>query len=489
MHFYSRQQSGSLLSRMMNDVSYIQNLVNDEFFVLVSSAVQVIVMIYLLFTLNWQMTLLCACVLPVVIAVYLIMKKKIYHFSKKLQELYETLYGKIQENIASLKIIQAETIEERKDKETVGFCDKLADVSIKQTKTVVRANWVVTVFTQVPLLIILWCLGGWFVIEGKLTLGALLAFIQYLFGILGPVTRFFGFNLNLQARYAALDRIYEILDKPPDIADAPGAVPLETPITSIRFAAVSLHFTDPGNSGKSIAALSGVNLEIKRGEKIGIVGSSGSGKTSLANLILRFYQPTAGDILVNGKNIPAYTMQSLRSRIAYMPQEEFLFNDTVKNNITLGREYSRAEIDTALKAAYAYDFVYNLADGMDTVIGERGVTLSGGQRQRLSLARVFLKKPDLFIFDEAFSALDTESEALIFKALQGIVKEAAALFIAHRFSFLQLTDRILVFSDGRLIEDGTLDNLVKDTGLFSRLFSLQAASSRLQQSPEPNLNP
>jgi ABC-type multidrug transport system fused ATPase/permease subunit len=473
MGFFSGQQSGSLLSRMLNDVRYIQNLVNDEFFVIVGSFIRVSVVVYLLLTISWKISLLCLTVLPVVLTVFLLLRKKIYIFTKRLQEALARLSGKVQENISSIKIIQAETVEENKGRETAVHCEDLAKLTIKQSRVAIIGNYIITLFTYVPLLIIIWGVGGSSVINETLSLGSLLAYIQYLFGVVGPVTNFLRFNMNLQAGYAALDRVYEILDRPPDIIDREDAVPLKPPVDSIRFTDVSLCFSDLENTGKMVKALSNISLTIKRGGKVGIVGPSGGGKTSLVHLLLRFYNPTGGHLSINNKDIESYTIKSIRKIIAYMPQEEFLFNDTVRNNITLGRDISANEIERALHIASADEFVYSLKDGLDTIIGERGVTLSGGQRQRIALCRVFLKQPEVFIFDEAFSALDSESETLIFNSLPEIIGGRTAIIIAHRFSFLNLVSRILVFSNGICVEDGSFNELTKKAGLFSKLYSIQ----------------
>ncbi|MBN2736959.1 MAG: ABC transporter ATP-binding protein [Spirochaetales bacterium] len=472
MHFFSKQQSGSLLSRMVNDVSYIQNLVNDEFFYLFSSAIRVVIVVLLMFSLSWQLTLLSLVALPVLVIVFLMLRKRIYQFSKRMQELYAHLSGKIQENISAIKIIQAETVEEQKQEETALMCDNLASVSISQSKVAIKGNFAVTVFSSVPLLLVIWMLGGAQVIEGSLTLGTLLAFSQYLFSVIGPVSRFFSFNLSLQAGYAAMDRIYDILDKPPDIVDSAGAQAFSKELETIEFKGLSLEFQGDDDQ-KPLLALDNINLKIEKGEKIGIVGPSGGGKTSLINLLLRFYKPTSGGILLNGENLEQFTIASLRQNISYMPQEEYLFNDTIRANLALGRDYSDRDLQDALERSYAWEFVKVLDKGLNTVIGERGATLSGGQRQRLALARVFLKKPQLFIFDEAFSALDAQSEQLIFKALKSLLKETTAIIIAHRFSFLHLVNRILVFSEGHLIEDGTISELRDHEGLFARLFLMQ----------------
>ena len=297
--------------------------------------------------------------------------------------------------------------------------------------------------------------------------------MQYLFGVIGPVTGFFKFNMNLQAGYAAIDRIYEILDRPIEIKDKPEARDFTEPISTITFKDVVLRFPDRNNSQRKVTALDHIDLEIAGGETVGIVGPSGGGKTSLIHLILRFYNPSEGMVFINDLPIDTYRIKGIRERIAYVPQEVFLFNDTIRNNITFGKDFSPQEVESAIEFAHLDELVSTMEHGLDSVIGERGVTLSGGQRQRLALARVFLKKPDLFIFDEAFSALDSKSESLIQESLKEIIKRRTAIIIAHRFSFLELVDRILVIAEGNLVEDGQFNELLRRRGLFYKLYETQ----------------
>jgi ABC-type multidrug transport system fused ATPase/permease subunit len=473
MQYFSKQQSGALLSRILYDVGYIQNLVNDEFFTVVSSMIKVVVVIFLLFKISTFLSLLCLGVLPFFILVFVLFKKRVYLDNKELQETQAYLSGKIQENLSLMKLIQAETIEDQKGEETLSYNKDLERISIRRGMTSITGNYIVSMISYLPIFLILWGVGGYLAIQRVLTIGSLLAFMQYLFGVIGPVTGFFRFNMNLQAGYAALDRIYEILDKPIEIKDKPEARDFTEPISTITFKDVVLRFPDRNNSQKMVTALNHIELEIKSGEKVGIVGPSGGGKTSLIHLILRFYNPSEGMVFINDLLIDTYKIKSIRERIAYVPQEVFLFNDTIRNNITFGKEFSHQEVENAIKFAHLDELVSTMENGLDSVIGERGVTLSGGQRQRLAMARIFLKEPDLFIFDEAFSALDSKSESLIQETLKEIIKGRTAIIIAHRFSFLELVDRILVISEGSLVEDGHFDELLKRKGLFYKLYETQ----------------
>jgi subfamily B ATP-binding cassette protein MsbA len=407
------------------------------------------------------------------VLIFLLYKKRVYLDNKELQETQAYLSGKIQENLTLMKLIQSETLEEQKGIETFSYTKDLERIGIRRGMTSITGNFLISVVTYLPLFLVIWGVGGYLVIYGTLTIGSLLAFMQYIFNVIGPVTRFFQFNMNLQAGYAALDRIYEILDKPPDIKDKHGAKPLTEKITTIKFKDVVLRFPDRNNPEKMITVLDHINLEIKSGEKIGIVGPSGGGKTSLIHLILKFYTSSEGMVLFNDIHIDNYKIKSIREKIAYIPQEIFLFNDTIRNNVTLGREYNDEEIVDSIRMAYAESFISSMEHGIDSVIGERGVTLSGGQKQRLALARIFLRRPDIFIFDEAFSALDSKSELLVQETLKTLIKDSTAIIIAHRFSFLELVNRILVISEGKVVEDGPFDKLLSENGLFYKLYQAQ----------------
>ncbi|MFH1132833.1 MAG: ABC transporter ATP-binding protein [Pseudomonadota bacterium] len=472
LKFFARHQTGNLLSRITNDVGYVQNLMNDELFEVIASIIKVVVVVFLLFAISVKLTLLCLCVVPVITLVFFVFNKKVYAHSKALQESQARLSGKIQQNFAGMKLIQAEAIEDKIGEETLHASRELERIGIKREVFAHTGNLLTILFSYLPMLGIIWGVGGYMVIREAITLGELLAYTQYLFGIVMPITRFFQFNINLQTGYAALDRIYEIIDEKPDILDIEDARSIAPPIQRVIFDQVSLTFgintlLNPNQ------ALDHVSFQIDQGEKVAIVGPSGAGKTSIANLMLRFHQPTAGKILINNQPIESYTLKSLRKNIGYVSQEVFLFNDTVRQNVTLGRPTARHAPEEALRIAQARSFVAELEGDLEADIQEQGTNLSGGQRQRLALARVFTKDVSFYIFDEATSALDSHSEQLVFSELKQVLKDSTAMIIAHRFTFLELVDRILVFSDGRLVEQGTPEELLKRKGMFYTLYQSQ----------------
>ncbi|MFH2007482.1 MAG: ABC transporter ATP-binding protein [bacterium] len=478
--FFGRHSSGELLSRVTNDVGYVQNLMNDQLFEVIASAIKVVVVLGLLLYINVRLTLLCLAVMPVIGGLFLLFKRRVYLRNRELQESHARLSGRIQQSFAGMKLIQAEVIEEPMRAETLAASRELEQVGVRREMVSVTGNLLTTVLSYVPIICILWGVGGVMVVRGTLTLGELLAYTQYLLGLVAPVTGFFQFNMNLQAGYAALDRIYEVLDEEPEIRDRPDAEPLAQPIESLAFENVSLRYTAAGegeDEPRVGEALRDVSFELRRGERVAVVGPSGSGKTSLINVLLRFYEPTAGDIRINGRSHRDYTLESLRRAVAYVSQEVFLFSTSVRDNVTLGRDATDAQVEEALRNAAADDFVAGLEGGADAALDQLGANLSGGQRQRIALARALGKDASLLVLDEATSALDTASEQRVLTNLRILLAGRTALIIAHRFSFLELVDRILVFADGRLVEDGTLEELLERRGLFYTLHQTQVSQS------------
>ena len=467
LSFFSKNPSGSLLSRLTNDVGYVQNLLNDELFEVISSAVKVLVVVGLLFAISTRLTLFCMCVMPVIAVVFLLFKKRVYQRNLELQETQARLSGQVQQNFAGMKLIQAEVMEDRARDDTLAASRELEQVGIRREMVGVTGNLLTTVLSYVPVLCILWGVGGQMVIEKQLSLGELLAYTQYLLGLVTPVTRFFQFNMNLQAGYAALDRIHEVMDTKPDILDAPGARELDEPIHSVELQGVSLLF--PGDGGASVTALDDVSLKIGRGEKVALVGPSGAGKTSVLHLLLRFYDPTEGQVLINGRPATDFTLRSLRRGMAYLCQEVFLFSTSVRQNLVLGREVPETRLREALQLSAADSFVEELEQGLDAPVLEQGSNLSGGQRQRLALARALTRDAGLLLLDEATAALDPRTEQQVLQRLHKYLEGRTALLVAHRYSLLEMVDRVLVFANGRLVEQGTLQELQDQGGVLSAL--------------------
>jgi subfamily B ATP-binding cassette protein MsbA len=316
--------------------------------------------------------------------------------------------------------------------------------------------------------ITLW-FGGYEVIQGYLSPGGLVAFLIYTLLVAGPIAAFSGLYSQFQVALGATERLFELLDLQPDIADAPNAYPMPFINGRVRFAQVSFEYDN------SLPVLHQVSLEVQPGQVVALVGPSGAGKTTLANLIPRFYDVTAGCITIDGHDIRQVTSLSLRQQIGMVPQETALFSDTIRENIRYGKlEATQAEIELAAQAANAQEFIVKLPQGYDTRVGERGIKLSGGQRQRIAIARAILKNPRILILDEATSSLDSESEQLVQEALERLMKSRTTFVIAHRLSTIINADWIVVLDSGRVVEQGTHAELVtRPEGLYQKLYALQ----------------
>ncbi len=311
-------------------------------------------------------------------------------------------------------------------------------------------------------------MGGFFLMDGYILPGDMVAYVLYVTTLLATIRRIIEFTEQFQRGMTGIERFLQIMDADIEIFDEPGAVALENPSGEICFHNVSFEYPDDHNQ-----VFHNLNLRIRAGEKVAIVGPSGGGKTTLCNLIPRFYDVTRGDIFLDGRNIRSFTLQSLRRNIGVVQQDVYLFSGTVYENIAYGRPgASREEVIEAAKRAGADSFIKGLKDGYDTYVGERGVKLSGGQKQRISIARVFLKNPPVIILDEATSALDNESEYAVAKSLEELAKGRTTLTIAHRLSSIRNSDRILVLTEEGIVEEGKHDALMAQNGLYHHLYEM-----------------
>ena len=311
-------------------------------------------------------------------------------------------------------------------------------------------------------------MGGFFLMDGYILPGDMVAYVLYVTTLLATIRRIIEFTEQFQRGMTGIERFLQIMDADIEIFDEPGAVALENPSGEICFHNVSFEYPDDHNQ-----VFHNLNLRIRAGEKVAIVGPSGGGKTTLCNLIPRFYDVTRGDIFLDGRNIRSFTLQSLRRNIGVVQQDVYLFSGTVYENIAYGRPgASREEVIEAAKRAGADSFIKGLKDGYDTYVGERGVKLSGGQKQRISIARGFLKNPPVIILDEATSALDNESEYAVAKSLEELAKGRTTLTIAHRLSSIRNSDRILVLTEEGIVEEGKHDALMAQNGLYHHLYEM-----------------
>jgi len=324
---------------------------------------------------------------------------------------------------------------------------------------------------------VLWY-GGMEVLAGRLSAGGLASFLFYLIFIAASVGAFTGLYSQVQEALGATRRIFEIIDTQPDVQDRPGAAAMPRVSGRIEFEGVEFSYDE------RIAVLHGINLSVEPGEVLALVGPSGAGKSTVFNLIPRFYDPTAGRVKIDGRDLREVTQRSLRDQIGIVPQETLLFGGTIRENILYGRlDATDDEITAAAHAANAHEFIMEFPDGYGTIVGERGVKLSGGQRQRIAIARAILKDPRILLLDEATSSLDSESEGLVQEALERLMKNRTTVIIAHRLSTVQVANRIAVLEAGRLVELGSHAELLARGGLYARLYNMQ-----FQTEPEPELS-
>lgn len=474
LSFFARRRTGDILSRLMNDVGVIQRLVTDT---PIDSAKQVVTLIgglAFLFYMNWTLCLLIVALLPILVLVARIFGKRLKALSTQIQDQTASVSTLIEEVISGIRVVKSFV---QTDRETGRF-----GLALRQlvAQAIQRAN-VLSVFIPTITLLTLIMAGGvlWYggkqVIDGSMTPGDLLAFVLFagiLIGPFGSAARIFS---QIKEGQGAMQRVFELLDTTPDVTDSPEASPLPDVHGHVRFDHVSFAY-DPRHP-----VLIDLSFEVQPGETVALVGPTGSGKSTIANLLHRFYDPIEGRITIDNQDLRHVRLTSVYRQLAIVPQETILFGDTIRENIRYGRaDATDEDLIAASRAANAHDFISALPDGYDTPVGEKGVNLSGGQRQRLAIARAILKNPRLLILDEATSALDSESEMLVQRALQRLMVGRTTVVIAHRLTTIQEADRILVLNKGRIVEKGTHATLIQRDGLYRRLYTLRTVESEIE---------
>ncbi len=475
LSYYEKRQTGSIMSYITNDVTALQGALVESLIEMVTEGMTLIGSMGAMFYIHWKLSLLTFITLPLVIQAISIFGKKLRSASHVMQERAADITSVLQESISAVRVIKSFVREdyeiERFNKENYyNFRAQMKTAQLMATLTPV-----IEFLAAVGVTVIIWY-GGREVISGNLTSGSLIAFLIYVVNISNPVKRLSRVYGNIQRALAAAQRVFDVLDTKPEIQNMPDAVELPPVSGHVEFHDVNFEYK-PGEP-----TLINVVLEAKPGQMVAIVGPSGAGKTTIANLIPRFYDPSSGYISIDGTDIKKVTLQSLREQIGIVPQETMLFNGTVYENILYGRlEAGHEEVIAAAKAANAHSFIMHMPDGYDTQIGERGSKLSGGQRQRIAIARAILKNPRVLILDEATSALDTESEKLVQEAIDQLMVGRTSFVIAHRLSTVKRADLILVMEKGRVIERGTHEKLLASGGLYSKLYHVQFAVATQQQ--------
>lgn len=467
LSFFNEYPTGTLISRVISDVTLMQQAVSNSLVGILRDFFSVIVLMGVVFFLNWKLALFSLAVLPV--AAFPIVKfGKIFRkLSTKAQEETAQVSNMLYETITGNRIVKAFNMEKHENKRYNKQLDTLFDVTVKNAKYRCLQHPLMEFIGGVAIALFI-LVGGKGVIDGSSTPGTFFALMTSLIVAYDPVKRIGKVNSVIQQGLAAAARVFTILDTEPEISDRKEATLLPPFKKTIRFAGVHFCYND------ETVALTDINLTVPAGQTLAIVGPSGGGKTTLTNLIPRFLDVSEGSITIDGTNIRDVTMCSLRDQIAMVTQQTILFNDTVRNNIAYGSlDSSTDEIEQAAYAAYALNFIQALPNSFNTIIGEGGARLSGGERQRISIARALLKNAPILILDEATSALDTESEREVQGALENLMKNRTTFVIAHRLSTIKNADRIIVIKKGKIIEDGTHDDLILKNGEYELLYNMQ----------------
>lgn len=470
MSFYDKHKTGTIMSYVTNDVSALQSAMVDNVVEMITETVILVASIVMMIYLDWKLFLVTFATFPVVLFFIDSFGKRIRKSGSRIQEAAADITSVLQEVASSPRVIKSFVREgyevERFDKENMNNFRanmKYAQLSSTLTPTI-------EFVAAVGVSIILWY-GGNSVINGSITAGSLVAFLTYAVNISNPIKRLSRVIGNIQKALAAAQRVFDVLDLPEVIKNAPDAKALPKVKGDVRFNDVSFAY----NENEEV--LSHVSFEVKPGEMIAFVGPSGAGKSTVASLLPRFYDATNGSITIDGQDIRKVTLDSLREQVGIVPQETVLFNGSVYDNILYGRlDATREEVEAAAKAANAHDFIMQLPNGYETMLGDRGMNISGGQRQRISIARAILKNPQILILDEATSALDTESERVVQEALDRLMVGRTSFVIAHRLSTIKNADKIMVLEKGQLIEQGNHDELMAMDGLYAHLYKIQYRS-------------
>jgi len=466
LSFFTKNPTGTLISRVLNDVSLIYITVSNSVTSLFKDTFTLIALIGVVFYRDWKLALIALTIFPLAIYPIVLIGRKVRKTSMKTQITMGSLTDLLQETIAGSRIVKAFGMESyesnRFDKEN----ERLFRLLIKNVMTKSLATPLMESLAGFGVAAIVFY-GGFQVIKGTTTPGTFFSFLAALLMIYEPAKRLTNINSEIQQGIAAATRIFSVIDTVPEIRNRPGAVTLKHITKGIELRDVSFAYEET-------SVLKHINLNIRAGEIVAFVGTSGGGKTTLVNLIPRFYDVTEGAVLIDGRDIRDVTLQSLIAQIGMVTQQTFLFNDTVRNNIAYGDiQTSNDRIIAAAKAAHAHGFIMNLPNGYDTVIGELGVKLSGGERQRISIARALLKDAPILILDEATSSLDTESEMEVQAALDNLMQGRTTLVIAHRLSTIRHADRIVVLMKGEIVEEGSHEDLISRQGEYYRLHQMQ----------------
>lgn len=467
--YFHKRKTGSITSIVMNDVEQLQVALAVVFQRLFVEPINILTFVTLLFIISWKLALIAIVIIPLAGIAIISIGRSIRRKSRRTQAKIAEIMQILTETLSSIRIVKAFVNEKEEVKKFTGESQHYFKLLFKRARLDLISAPVTESFGVIIGVVLLWY-GGMEVLSNQgVSAEDFIRFIVILFSILGPIKQMSNVNLRIQVGAASAERIFELLDTPPEIVEKDDAVDLGEFKKAIEFDLVHFEYND----GDELV-LDELSFTINKGEVVAMVGPSGSGKSTIADLIPRFYDVSTGSIKIDGHDLRDATLASIRGQMGIVTQEVILFNDTIRNNIAYAQpNVSDEAIRKAAEAANALEFIEQTPNGFDTLIGERGVNLSGGQKQRLAIARALLKNPPILILDEATSALDTESEKKVQKAIETLMKDRTALVIAHRLSTVQNADKIVVIEQGRVVETGTHSELYEKGGLYRRLYDIQ----------------
>ncbi len=514
LHFYAKERTGSIVSRLINDIQKAGDLINGGVLLVVMDAVQVLVALGLLFAVSWKLALACVGILPLYMLTFRALNERVRHAGERVQSQMSKISGTVQERLAGIALVKTNDGEDREREQFARDTDEHFGRVVEQSSLAHLVGAISEMLVHAGTVIVIGY-GSYLALrrEGGMSAGDLTRFLGFLGIMYGPLRRFAELNIVYQTSMAALDRVFRVLAITPKIVEKRRAVSAPPARGEVRFEGVRFCYQDDSEESRvhldeespqalrqeraDAAAddarrkgaappaaahkrwvLEDLTFHARAGERVALVGPSGSGKTTIVSLLPRLYDVGDGRILIDDVDVRDYRLRALRQSISIVQQDSMVFSGTVRQNLTYGRPAATEEqLVAAARAANAHDFITSLPEGYETQLGERGVNLSGGQRQRLSIARALLKDPRILILDEATSALDTQSEALVQEALDTLMRGRTSFIIAHRLSTVRSADRILVLDRGRIVEEGTHDELAnRDGGLYARLARNQFAT-------------
>lgn len=465
--FFDNTKIGQIMGRMTSDLFEVTEFSHhcpEEFFI---AGIKIIGAFIILSNINISLTLIIFAMLPIMFIFSVYFNRKMKSAFKRSRVQVGELNSQLEDSLLGIKVVKSFANEEIEEEKFNSGNNKFLSIKSEAYKYMARFHSCIRLFDGIMYVVVL-VSGSIFMINGKINSADLIAYLLYITTLLNSIRRIVQFTEQFQRGVTGIERFNEIMDEPVKIVDSPNAHKLENIVGNISFKNVSFKYE---NEQKNV--LANINIDIKAGENVALVGPSGGGKTTLCSLIPRFYDTTEGEILIDGNNIKDLTLESLRGNIGVVQQDVYLFSGTILDNISYGKvSATMDEIIACAKQAGAHDFIMSLSDGYNTYVGERGTKLSGGQKQRISIARLFLKNPPILILDEATSALDNESELIVQKSLEKLAKNRTTFTIAHRLTTIRNASKILVLNDDGIVEKGTHDELIAKQGMYYNLYSM-----------------